>query len=173
MTENQPPVNPPLGVTKAGQPVHRRRWDHLPASTSVQKFNKTLAIRVTDIVGSMWCAYAFALFDILSLPNAIKGGTSTIVSWVAQTFLQLVLLSVIMVGQKVQGDASDARSTKTLEYARETRAAQAVTADDLNLETEGGLKAVLDEVKAGRADTAKARLDIITILAGIKDEDHV
>jgi hypothetical protein len=49
----------------------------------------------------MWCAYAFALFDLISLPAAIRGGAVAIVSWVAQTFLQLVLLSVIMVGQNV------------------------------------------------------------------------
>ncbi len=36
----------------------------------------------------MWCAYAFALFDLISLPAAIRGGASAIVSWVAQTFRQ-------------------------------------------------------------------------------------
>jgi len=51
----------------------------------------------------MWCAYLFGAIALISLPNAIKSGDSiVIVSWVAQTFLQLVLLSIIMVGQKVQ-----------------------------------------------------------------------
>ncbi len=58
----------------------------------------------------MWCAYAFALFDLISLPDAIRAGTPAVVSWVAQTFLQLVLLSVIMVGQNVQGAAADKRA---------------------------------------------------------------
>lgn len=57
----------------------------------------------------MWCAYAFALFDLISLPDAIRCGPAAIVSWVAQTFLQLVL-SVIMVGQNVQAAAADKRS---------------------------------------------------------------
>ena len=57
----------------------------------------------------MWCAYAFALFDLISLPEAIRGGLATLVSWVAQTFLQLVLLSVIMVGQNVQAAAGITR----------------------------------------------------------------
>ena len=61
----------------------------------------------------MWCAYAFALFDLISLPNAIRSGTPAIVSWVAQTFLQLVLLSVIMVGQNVQAAAADKRAEAT------------------------------------------------------------
>lgn len=77
------------------------------------RFNTRAALLVTKVVGSMWCAYAFALFDLISLPAAIRGGSATVVSWVAQTFLQLVLLSVIMVGQGVQADAADKRSEQT------------------------------------------------------------
>ena len=48
----------------------------------------------------MWCAYIFAAVALISLPAAIKSGDPiVIVAWVAQTFLQLVLLSIIMVGQ--------------------------------------------------------------------------
>jgi hypothetical protein len=57
----------------------------------------------------------FALSAIISLPAAIRGGTATLVSWVAQTFLQLVLLSVIMVGQKVAAAASDKQALQTFE----------------------------------------------------------
>jgi len=52
----------------------------------------------------MWCAIAFTLLALVSLPDAIRGGKATIISWVAQTFLQLVLLSVIMVGQNLRTD---------------------------------------------------------------------
>jgi hypothetical protein len=68
----------------------------------------------------MWCAYAFALFDLISLPEAIRGGAATIVSWVAQTFLQLVLLSIIMVGQNVQAAAADKRAEATFHDASAT-----------------------------------------------------
>ncbi len=61
----------------------------------------------------MWCAYLFALIALISLPAAIKGGTATTISWVAQTFLQLVLLSVIMVGQRVAAQASDKQALQT------------------------------------------------------------
>ena len=48
----------------------------------------------------MWAAYIFAGIALISLPAAIRSGDSlVIVAWVAQTFLQLVLLSIIMVGQ--------------------------------------------------------------------------
>ena len=38
-----------------------------------------------------------------------------LVSWIAQTYIQLVLLSVIIVGQNIQSAASDARAAKTFE----------------------------------------------------------
>ena len=80
-------------------------------------FNGWLAVVITKIVGTMWCAYVFALIALISLPAAIHGGTATMVSWVAQTFLQLVLLSVIMVGQKVAAAASDKQALQTYKDA--------------------------------------------------------
>ncbi len=41
----------------------------------------------------------------------------TLVSWISQTFLQLVLLSVIIVGQNVLADAADKRSEATYKGA--------------------------------------------------------
>lgn len=76
-------------------------------------FNGRLALIITNLVGTMWCAYLFAILALISLPAAIAGGTATIISWVAQTFLQLVLLSVIMVGQKVSAQASDKQALQT------------------------------------------------------------
>lgn len=59
----------------------------------------------------MWCAYAFAVIALISLPAAIQSGDPIIIiSWIAQTFLQLVLLPIIIVGQNVQARASDARA---------------------------------------------------------------
>jgi len=68
----------------------------------MNEFNTSLAAKITSGVATMWCAYAFAIIALISLPDAIKSGNLiTIVGWVAQTFLQLVLLSIIMVGQNV------------------------------------------------------------------------
>jgi len=89
----------------------------LPRGNAVQRFNARAALLVTRGVGTMWCAYAFALFDLISLPEAVHAGTAAIVSWVAQTFLQLVLLSVIMVGQSVQAAAADKRGEDTYKDA--------------------------------------------------------
>jgi hypothetical protein len=70
-------------------------------------FNNRLAVKITNIVGTMWCAYAFGILALISLPAALRSGTSALVAWIAQTFLQLVLLSIIMVGQKVAAAKSD------------------------------------------------------------------
>jgi len=69
-----------------------------------------IAVFITSVVGTMWCAIAFTLLALVSLPDAIRGGKATIISWTAQTFLQLVLLSVIMVGQSLQNRHSEARA---------------------------------------------------------------
>src|SRR5690349_2845878 len=84
-----------------------------PLEKRESRFNDWLAVSITSIVGTMWCAYAFGCLALVSLPAAIKGGTATLVAWVAQTFLQLVLLSIIMVGQKVAAAKSDRQLEQT------------------------------------------------------------
>lgn len=80
-------------------------------------FNNRLAVKITNVVGTMWCAYAFTIIALISLPDAVKGGRSTLIAWIAQTFLQLVLLSIIMVGQKVAAAGSDKQLQQTYEDA--------------------------------------------------------
>jgi hypothetical protein len=88
-----------------------------PLEKRENAFNDWLAIGITRIVGTMWCAYAFAALALVSLPAAIKGGTATLIAWIAQTFLQLVLLSIIMVGQKVAAAKSDRQLEQTYKDA--------------------------------------------------------
>jgi hypothetical protein len=88
-----------------------------PLEKRENRFNDWLAIKITKIVGTMWCAYAFACLAFISLPAAIRGGTATLVAWIAQTFLQLVLLSIIMVGQKVAAEKSDRQLEQTYKDA--------------------------------------------------------
>ncbi len=108
--------------------------------------NAKIAVFVTNIVGTMWCAYIFSLLALMGLPAALKPGGEGIVAWIAQTFLQLVLLSVIIVGQNVQSLAADARAENTF---KDTEA----ILDRLDIHTEGGLKAILD-----RLDEVEGRL---------------
>ena len=70
--------------------------------------------RITSVVGTMWAAIAFTILAIISLPAAIATGDPVIiVAWVAQTFLQLVLLPIIMVGQNVQSSKTERRDNET------------------------------------------------------------
>jgi hypothetical protein len=89
-----------------------------PTASRVARFNAALALRITEGVGTMWCAYAFALLALVSLPDAIASRSAvTLVAWISQTFLQLVLLSIIIVGQNVQAAATDLRAQATYEDA--------------------------------------------------------
>lgn len=80
-------------------------------------FNNWLAVKITNGVGTMWCAYVFAIIALISLPEAIRGGTGALVAWTAQTFLQLVLLSIIMVGQNVAAEKSNQQLEQTYKDA--------------------------------------------------------
>ena len=95
----------------------------------MKNFNLWLAQKITSGVATMWCAYLFAAIALISLPKAIQSGDSiVIISWVAQTFLQLVLLSIIIVGQKVQSQSVEKTINEThtaslaeFELAKEAR----------------------------------------------------
>jgi hypothetical protein len=123
----------------------------------VQGFNAKVAVLLTRGVGTMACAYLFCLIALTSLPAILvqagvlsksdvptfltKAGLILIVAWIAQTFIQLVLLSVIMVGQSVQSAVSDARADGTFKDTE-------TILDRLDIQTEGGLKLILDRLDA-------------------------
>lgn len=74
--------------------------------SAITRINQKIAEKITSAVSTMWCAYIFAAIALVSLPAALRTGDPiVIVAWVAQTFLQLVLLSIIMVGQSASSDA--------------------------------------------------------------------
>ena len=70
-------------------------------------FNEKIASSITSGVSTMWCAYIFACLAFYGATGVNWHNAFAIVSWISQTFLQLVLLSIIMVGQKVNSAASD------------------------------------------------------------------
>src|SRR5438552_10989533 len=112
-----PVLHPRIERRKHEPPV--KVHDMMPrGSNPITRFNTWLAIKVTNGVGTMWCAYAFAALALVSLPAAILSRNPVlIVSWISQTFLQLVLLSIIIVGQNVLAAASDKRAEATFEDA--------------------------------------------------------
>jgi hypothetical protein len=101
--------------------------------------NAKIAVFLTNVVGSMWCAYAFTVLAIFGLPQALRPGGEGVVAWIAQTFLQLVLLSVIMVGQNVQAQAGDVRAEHTYDDVVQIL-------DRLDIHTQGGIKDLADRI---------------------------
>jgi hypothetical protein len=82
------------------------------------RINAKVGLGITLVVGTMWCAYLFAVIAFLSLPSAIKSGNLVvIVAWISSNFLQLVLLPIIIVGQNIQSSAADARAEATYKDA--------------------------------------------------------
>ncbi len=141
---------PRYGITSNGTEVHEKTRDYTHSTKftwsslrlaikEVEGFNAKLAVIITSAVGTMACAYLFAGLALVSLPDAINNGRPALISWIAQTFLQLVLLSIIMVGQRVQASASDARAQKMFQDTE-------IILDKLNLETDGGLKQLKEEL---------------------------
>jgi hypothetical protein len=124
---------------------------------AVEGFNAKFAVLITGAVGTMACAYLFTVIALVSLPAILiqanvltksdvptfltKPGLILIVSWIAQTFIQLVLLSIIMVGQDVQSKAADARSQHTFEDTEAILQA-------LDLKVAGGITDLRDELVA-------------------------
>jgi hypothetical protein len=147
---------PAHGYTKLGQAVHAHVRDHLPEGSPYQRFNKKVAVAITKYVGTMTCFWVFCVLALCSLPYVlslfsafhgvfpavlIKVSILTLIAWIAQTFLQLVLLPSIMVGQNLQNVAADARSAKTFEDVE-------TVLNLLDVHTQGGLKDILDAVNA-------------------------
>jgi hypothetical protein len=124
----------------AGPPKVAAAVSQVHGSGPIGRLNAKVGLRITVVVGTMWCAYLFTLLALVSAPSALGTGNKLIiVAWIAQTFLQLVLLPIIIVGQNVQAAAADARSQATYEDAvavlEEARQIQAhLEAQDVILE---------------------------------------
>ena len=105
-----------MAYTHVPHPHIARRQTLKPAKTNDERlgFNGRIGVFITTVVGTMWAAYLFTLLALVSLPAAIQSGDKIIiVGWIAQTFLQLILLPIIIVGQNVQSKAADKRSEQT------------------------------------------------------------
>jgi hypothetical protein len=120
MTEITDAMPSGVGFVHVPHPRIRQRQHEKPPQTGDERvgINGKIGVFITTVVGSMWAAYLFALLTLVSLPAAIQSHDKIIiVAWIAQTFLQLVLLPVIIVGQNVQARAADKRAQQTYDDA--------------------------------------------------------
>jgi type VI protein secretion system component VasK len=93
--------------------IDQRKLDH---PNPIVRLNARVGLRITVIVGTMWCAYVFAGIALISLPDNVHR-TQDLILWISSSFLQLVLLPVIIVGQNIQAKAADKRSEETYKDA--------------------------------------------------------
>jgi hypothetical protein len=145
---------PAFGFTRHGHAVHAKVTDHLPTHSAYARFNKRIALLITNNVGTMTCFWLFCVIALLALPAALveahvisptigiigEAGFVIVVEWMAQSFIQLVLLPALMVGQNLQNIAADARSAKTFEDVERVL-------DLLDCHTQGGLREILDAIE--------------------------
>jgi hypothetical protein len=81
-------------------------------------FNGKIAVLITKVVGTIWCAYLFTAIAFVALPQAIQAGSLIVlVNWLSSNFLQLVLLPIIIVGQMILAKASDKQAEQTFKDA--------------------------------------------------------
>lgn len=110
--------HPRAAELKVTQPAQTTRIRGVEDDNGWIRFNAKLGLHITKMVGTMWAAYLFAILALISLPAALLSGDPLIiVSWTAQTFLQLILLPVIIVGQNIQARAADKRAEDTFANA--------------------------------------------------------
>jgi len=105
----RPMANPQAHVPRLvlSEQVHAR----IHGTGTFGRLNAAIAVRITRIVGTMYCAYVFTVIALFALPAAIEQGSPTVlVNWLSSNFLQLVLLPIIIVGQNVISAAQDARA---------------------------------------------------------------
>jgi hypothetical protein len=184
----QPLSEPHFGRTRHGLAVHARVADHHPAGTRYERFNRSVAVVITRNVGTMTCFWLFTVLALLSLPATLKlagviksawvlpaffltFGFIYLIQWVAQNYIQLVLLPALMVGQNLQNEASDARSAKQFEDVEALRSDVTVALDRLDDKTEGGIKAVLDAVGVLAAQVAGPKAAPVKRLATRAERD--
>ena len=109
--------HPRIEERKLDGPVKTRDLRKLDHPNPFVRFNARFGLRITLVVGTMWMAYVFTMIALFALPDAIKQGTYFIIVWLSSSFLQLVLLPIIIVGQNIQARAADKRSEDTYKDA--------------------------------------------------------
>jgi len=154
--------HPHIGKRKEQGPVKVK--DQLPTDhkNPIIRFNAKFALLCTMGVGTMWCAYLFAGLAFWGLPTALQPNNIGLLFWVSSDFLQLTLLSVIIVGQNIQAAAADKRAQQTYQDA------EAVLHEALQIQAhlaaqDEVLSAAAGEAKAGR-DDVRAMVTALTAL---------
>lgn len=115
-TEYQYVPHPHIEHRKAAGPAKVRDQIPLNHPNLFIRLNARVGLGITLIVGTMWCAYVFAAIAFISFGDNLAS-TQELILWISSSFLQLVLLPIIIVGQNIQARASDKRAEDTYKDA--------------------------------------------------------
>ena len=112
-------IHPHTKAVLEGETRPTKVNDHrVQGKSGFSRLNAKIGLMITLGVGTMICAYIFAIVALISLPSAINSHNLTIIiAWISSNFLQLVLLPIIIVGQNIQAAASDKRAEDTYKDA--------------------------------------------------------
>lgn len=144
-----------------------------------KRFNEKLALWSVTAVATMTCAYLFAILALVALPQALHdsftGGFQPLplVDWFSQSFLQLVLLSVIMVGQNIQARSSERKGEEQynavmeiLADMREEHVERRETLIDVRTLTTG-LMMMLEEMRVEHGERHQALLHVRNLMTAV------
>lgn len=104
--------HPRIAERRASGPSKTRDQVRINHPNPFVRFNARFGLGITVVVGTMWAAYVFAAIALISLPDNVHS-TQNLILWISSSFLQLVLLPIIIVGQNIQARASDKRAEDT------------------------------------------------------------
>jgi len=134
--------------------------------TGMAAVNQQVAVLLTAKVGSMWTAYVFtalALFGLLGVLAILSPSVYTLIAWLSQTLIQLVLLPVIMVGQNVLNRKSELQADEQFHAVLNTQhdaeqVMRHLAAQDAELLKQTALLTQLATAHADRDDAIAAHL---------------
>lgn len=163
MTDGEKKQHPGSLFEHVPHPHLAHRAEHGPVKVSdvraggnlITRFNTRAAVIVTRAVGTMYCAYAFALLAFYGLPAGLHGGPAGFVQWASSQFIQLVLLPIIIVGSAVLAEVSDRLAKRQFDDVEAILHGQAEQANHLAAQDEKIL-AILAEVRENTQLTKKA-----------------
>jgi hypothetical protein len=144
--------HPRLAELRAHGPVKTEDLLDTHSENLLVRFNAKFGLKITLVVGTMWAAYIFTILALFALPSAIKQGTYFIIVWLSSSFLQLVLLPIIIVGQNIQAAAADKRSEETYKDAEAVLKESAEIQHHLHVQDEA-ISNILDRLEKLVAQT--------------------
>lgn len=93
------------------------------AEQAASGLNTRIAVGLTKSVGTMWTAYSFALLAIvglLAILQVLPPLVAVLIVWASQTFIQLVMLPILSVGQNVLGHHAELMAEEQFNTTQKT-----------------------------------------------------